>query len=230
MSSQLSYTGNSLIIIRDFNTKKVLAEIDKASYVLHFMNHDTGAQSKHVNLAAYEEFSPSNISVSGIMLTKAIANLLYNKNKIEDVNVLFPISDFQITNDNGTVFLSQIPANKDVYYRHSGSGEYISLNPDSINLTTGEVQGLESNINMDFLYYIDSSSTLQYTFDKKRLEYVSIEIINQGNSGNKGSKMYLKIDKASLSIRDSFNFDKMSIAQASLNFKIIDNTLQVFYY
>ena len=42
--------------------------------------------------------------------------------------------------------------------------------------------------------------------------------------------MYLKIDRASLSIRDSFNFDKMSIAQASLNFKIIDNTLKVFYY
>ena len=71
---------------------------------------------------------------------------------------------------------------------------------------------------MIFLYYVNSSSSLQYTFDKKRLEYVTIEIINQGNSSNRGSKMYLKIDRASLSIRDSFNFDKMSIAQASLNF------------
>ena len=76
----------------------------------------------------------------------------------------------------------------------------------------------------------DFEDGIEWLGYKKRLEYVSIEIINQGNSGNRGSKMYLKIDKASLSVRDSFNFDKMSIAQASLNFKIIDNTLQVFYY
>lgn len=228
--SQLSYTGNSLIIIRDFSTKKVLAEIDKANYVLHFMNHDTGAQSKHVNLAAYEEFSPDSISVSGIILTKSIANLLYNKNKIEDVNVLFPVSEFQIISDDGTAFLSQLPANKNIYFREVESGEYSLVNPDLINLDTGEIIGMKEDSNIDFLYYVNSSSSLQYTFDKKRLEYVTIEIINQGNSSNRGSKMYLKIDRASLSIRDSFNFDKMSIAQASLNFKIIDNTLKVFYY
>ena len=110
--------------------------------------------------------------------------------------MLFPVSEFQIISDSGTAFLSQLPANKNIYFREVESGEYSLVNPDLINLDTGEINGMKEDSNIDFLYYVNSSSSLQYTFDKKRLEYVTIEIINQGNSSNRGSKMYLKIGYA----------------------------------
>lgn len=231
MSDQLAYTGNSLIIIRDFATKQILAEINKASYELEFLNSDTQARNaRSVNLAAYQEFSPSAISVSGIILTQAIAKLLYNKSAIANMSIKTPVNEMQAISDTGSVYLTELPFDNNISYRINGTSEYKLVKKENIIIETGEIINLPIHSNIDFLYYTENKQAIQYTFDKKRLDYVSIEIINQGNAGRSGSKMYMKIDKASLSIRDSFNFDKMSIAQASLNFKIIDNTLEVFYY
>lgn len=228
MNKTMAYTGGSKIIIKDYNSKQIIAEMDNISYQLDFLNKGSEARTATQRLASYETYSPDSITLQGLILNELIADLLYRDKKSKLITGI-PQEELQITDDNGSLFLNFTPNQDVINYKKISDLKYERLGAAKIDLETGIVSGLEPNTNYNFLYY-SNIETLTYSFEEKRSDYVSIEILNRGNINANGSTMYLKIPKASLSIRDGFNFEKISVAQATLNFNIIDNKLIVHYY
>lgn len=225
--NNMAYSGGSSIIVRDFNTKQILLEVEEAEFILNFDSISNNAIRGVKTLASFEEYSPTSISLSGQIINESISKLLYKNPKPTQNEVLLPLIEFQISNDDGTIILNNLPANSNINIKTKDGSYFAAAKYD---LETGIIEDLEPNQNYHIVYYTIQTEHSKYEFGPKRNEYVSLEIITKGNRSNRGSTMYIYVEKASINVRDGFNFGKISTAESTLDFKIINNTVSVFYY
>lgn len=207
--------------IKGYKKGDIIAKFNKASFSLNLEDRGKESHGKNLHLSNLDMIL-SSILIDPHTFSTGMISMFANKNKKE--TCIVPFSEKVNTDSEGVAFL-KYPAIDLVLYDEEYLDTQFLYNQDDDTITA------EPNSTFIAEYYVSKEVAAGFDFNRKFLPYVQIEIVNEVSiSGTGNSYMYMKIPKASLVSDVSLTYNSGEITRTGLEFNIIENKAEVYFY
>lgn len=186
-------------------------ELNDVSATISFSRINTDVSSKETNLFNHVDYINS-VSLSDCLLTKKILQLIFKENSIK---MKAQSGNFD-SDEDGWIYFT---VNSDeIAYQ-----VFVYDTNGKLAAAQGEVQGGKIKVkpNENYVVYWYSEGETSLSLDESRTEYVSLDLITEGNKEDSSQEMFIHIAKCAIDGRKNFSLAQNSVNTIELTFNVI---------